>query len=94
VTGGSTQQSQMRLPNCLTSRSEGRSQGRPQPAFIVRESLRACRSEGSSCDRSGLIQLAARVRFDGGNSTHPLGQHPRDNAFAYNPASDADFTGP
>jgi hypothetical protein len=72
VTGGSTQQSQMRLPNCLTSRSEGRSQGRPQPAFIVRESLRACRSEGSSCDRSGLIQLAARVRFDGGNSTAPV----------------------
>jgi hypothetical protein len=70
VTGGSTQQSQMRLPNCLTSRSEGRSQGRPQPAFIVRESLRACRSEGSSCDRSGLIQLAARVRFDGGNSRY------------------------
>ena len=70
MTGGSTQQSQMRLPNCLTSRSEGRGQGRPQPAFIVRESLRARRSEGYSCDRLGLIQLAARVRFDGGNSSH------------------------
>jgi hypothetical protein len=70
VIGGSTRQSQMRLPNSLTSRSEGRGQGRPQPAFIVRESLRACRSEGSSCDRLGLIQLATRVRFDGGNSTY------------------------
>lgn len=69
MTGGSTQQSQMRLPNCLTSRSEGRGQGRPQPALEVRESLRARRSEGYSCDRLGLIQLAARVRFDGGNST-------------------------
>ena len=68
MTGGSTQQSQMRLPNSLISRSEGRGQGRPQPAFIVRESLRAGRSEGYSCDRLGLIQLATRVRFDGGNS--------------------------
>jgi hypothetical protein len=69
VIGGSTQQSQMRLPNSLTSRSEGRGQGRPQPAFIVRESLRARRSEGYSCDRLGLIQLTTRVRFDGGNSS-------------------------
>src|SRR5690242_16744620 len=68
MTGGSTQQSQMRLPNCLTSRSEGRGQGRPQPALEVRESLGVRRSEGYSCDRLGLIQLAARVRFDGGNS--------------------------
>jgi hypothetical protein len=72
VIGGSTQQSQMRLPNSLTSRSEGRGQGRPQPAFIVRESLRARRSEGYSCDRLGLIQLTTRVRFDGGNSI-PMG---------------------
>jgi len=72
MTGGSTQQSQMRLPNCLTSRSEGRGQGRPQPAFIVRESLRAGRSEGYSCDRLGLIQLATRVRFDGVNFTAGL----------------------
>jgi hypothetical protein len=35
----------------------------------VRESLRAGRSEGYSCDRLGLIQLATRVRFDRGNST-------------------------
>jgi hypothetical protein len=68
MTGGSTRQSFMRLPNCLTSRSEGRGQGRPKPARAAPGSLRARRNEGYSCNRLGLIQLATRVRVDRGNS--------------------------
>lgn len=64
VIGGSTPQSFMRLPNCLTSRSEGRGQGRLKPAGACARILRARRSEGYSCDRLHLTQLAARVRFD------------------------------
>jgi hypothetical protein len=60
-----------RLPKCPFRRSDGRSQGRPQPARAARAPLTAGRSEGYSL----LVrnQPAYCVRFDRGNSISHFG---------------------
>jgi hypothetical protein len=69
MTGRGTRQSRQRPLNCRLSRSDGRSQGRRQPAR-TRAPLTACRRGGYPLFRLVLIQPANRVRFDGGNSSH------------------------
>jgi hypothetical protein len=67
MTGRVTRQSRQRPPNCRLSRSDGRSQGRRQPAR-TRVPLTARRRGGYPLFRLVLIQPPTRVRFDGGNS--------------------------
>jgi hypothetical protein len=64
-----TQQSQSRLLNRPSNRSDGRSQVRRQPALPGLAPLTVRPSEGYSFARLLLIQPAIRVRFDRGNSS-------------------------
>ena len=67
MTGRGSRQLLPLLPKSPSGRSDGRSQGRPEPARTARTPLTARRSGGYSL--LVLSQLANRVRFDGGNST-------------------------
>jgi len=70
MTGRGTRRAHQRLPKCRLSRSDGRGQGRRKPARVARGTLTACRRGGYPILALGLTQPAARVRFNGGNSTH------------------------
>ena len=69
MTGRGTRRAHQRLPKCRLSRSDGRGQGRRKPARVARGTLTACRRGGYPILALGLTQPAARVRFNGGNSS-------------------------
>jgi hypothetical protein len=66
------QSSRERLLKCLFSRSDGRGQGRRQPAREARGPLTAGRRGGYPLLTPVLTQPATRVRFERGNSTPKL----------------------
>jgi hypothetical protein len=69
MTGGITRQSPQRLLNCCLSRSDGRGQGRPQPASVSARTLDRGPARRLPATLTGTNSTRHCVRFDGGNST-------------------------